>query len=286
MPSKEDKEVLEYLRSFKGGHVRRVVDQIHASGEVSSFITATSGTSVPQSVTTTQSQRRKSKTSIPTRPIKSAVKFHIKRLERKIAEQSKSTSARGKLRYSFPLPQPNRLESTSTRSKARFSCPPLPPRTYLRITVSPRFASYPKQQYQKSWDNDDDTTVSTVSMSSMSMNSSYSNRSIMEIKFEGSFPNTERSSSAFFGSPSNESIQKIGLIDIDTCNELTPSYEQPRFSFLDSPSETSKAVEEENEKRFANCYFIFSIFLLSVKGIDPIAVCTIYILLEIFRQHV
>ena len=263
MPNKQDTDLLEYLRTHKSSHVRLAVQKIHASFEASSSFMK-SATSRPSGVPAapTTPVRRTTVSSTPT--TNSAVKRHVEHLERKIIEQSE----------------------TKTRNESLLS---LSPRSHQRITVSPRYAFSPKQLYHKAgWDNDDDTTVSTVSISSMSMGSSLSvDRPIMEIRFERSSLG-ERPSTNMFGSPSSDAICKIEHISIlDAAFDGAVSYAQTLSTSRGCPSETTSSTEAEEgpEKGVFHYYFVLSVLLLSAKGVDPFVVCTIYLWLEIFRQH-
>ncbi|KAL7444042.1 hypothetical protein ACHAXM_009257 [Skeletonema potamos] len=213
---------------------------------------------------TTPTQRRTTNASKSTN---TAVKRRIEQLERKIIEQSEKTG----------------------NNKSLMLLSQLPPRSHQKITDSPRAVS-PKQLYQKSgWDNDDDTTVSTVSISSMSMSSALSVDRPMEIRFELSCLK-ERPTAELFGSPSSDAIRKIEHICVlDSSCSGSPSISSDTqtlsTSLAFSLSSSSIKVEDPKEGSF-NYYFLLSVFLLSAKGVDPVAICTIYLLLEIFRQHV
>ncbi len=268
MPNKQDTELLEYLRTRKSSHVRRAVEKLHAALECSP--SASASPAAPLRTPTTQRRTTKASTSTNT-----AVKRRIEQLERKIIEQSEKTGNNKSLLLLSPLP---------------------PLRSHHRITVSPRYHAFsPKQLYHKSgWDNDDDTTVttaSTVSISSMSMSSSLSVDRPIEIRFERSCLK-ERPTTELFGSPSSsDAIRKIEHISI-----LDPSYsgsasisssDMQTLSTSQDSSKSSSSVKVEDRKGgFVQLLFVFSVFLLSAKGVDPVAICTIYLLLEIFRQHV
>eukprot|EP00577_Skeletonema_sp_RCC1716_P017671 CAMPEP_0113422814 /NCGR_PEP_ID=MMETSP0013_2-20120614/28664_1 /TAXON_ID=2843 ORGANISM="Skeletonema costatum, Strain 1716" /NCGR_SAMPLE_ID=MMETSP0013_2 /ASSEMBLY_ACC=CAM_ASM_000158 /LENGTH=256 /DNA_ID=CAMNT_0000310589 /DNA_START=179 /DNA_END=946 /DNA_ORIENTATION=+ /assembly_acc=CAM_ASM_000158 len=255
MPNKQDTDLLEYLRTHKSSHVRLAVQKIHASFEASSSFMK-SATSLPSGVPAapTTPVRRTTVSSTPT--TNSAVKRHVEHLERKIIEQSETT----------------------TRNESLLS---LSPRSHQRTNVSPRYAFSPKQLYHKAgWDNDDDTTVSTVSISSMSMSSLSVDRPIMEIRFERSSLGERPSTNMFRSSPSSDAICKIEHISIlDAAFDGAVSYAQTLSTSRGCPSETtsSNEAEEGPEKGVFHYYFVLSVLLLSAKGVDPFVVCTIYL---------
>ena len=261
MPNKQDTEVLESLRARKSSHVRRAVQKFHDAFEATVAIGVSSSAD-------NSTQRRTHKASASTN---SSVKRRIEQLERKIIEQSETTGNKSLLLLS-----------------------PLPPRSHQRITVSPRFAFSPKQLYQKTgWDNDDDTTVSTVSISSMSMSSSLSVDRPLEIRFERSCLK-ERPTTKLFGSPSRSDaigqIDHVSIFDFSCDGSVSISSDMQTLptSSQDCPSsKSSSSIKvEDPEKGSFNYYFIFSVFLLSAKGaVDPVVICTIYLLLEICRKH-
>jgi len=264
MPNKHDTDLLEYLRTHKSSHVRLAVQKIHASFEASSSFMK-SATSLPSEVPAAPATPTRHTTISSAPTTNSAVKRHIEHLERKIIEQSETT----------------------TRNESLLS---LSPRSHQRTNVSPRYAFSPKQLYHKAgWDNDDDTTVSTVSISSMSMSSLSVDRPIMEIRFERSSLGDERPGTNMFGSPSSDAIRKIEHISIlDAAFDGVVSYAHTLSTSRGCPSDTatsSNEVEEGPEKGVFHYYFVLSVLLLSAKGVDPFVVCTIYLWLEIFRQH-
>eukprot|EP00984_Skeletonema_dohrnii_P012599 scaffold5129_cov137-Skeletonema_dohrnii-CCMP3373.AAC.1 len=186
-----------------------------------------SATSLPSGVPAAPATPVRRTTIAYTPTTNSAVKRHVEHLERKIIEQSETT----------------------TRNESLLS---LSPRSHQRITSSPRCAFSPKQLYHKAgWDNDDDTTVSTVSISSMSMSSLSVDRPIMEIRFERSILG-ERPSTNMFGSPSSDAIRKIEHISIlDAAFDGAVSYAHTLSTSRGCPSETatsSNEVEEGPEK--------------------------------------
>ena len=271
MPNKQDREVLEYLQTHKSSHVRRAVQKIHASFRAASMRTTTSqGQEFPAPAAPVTPIRCNAKAS--TSPIKSAVKRRIEELERKIIEHSETTSTT----IDFLLP--------------------LSPQSHQRISHSPRYAVSPKKLYHTlGWGNDDDdTTVSTVSISSMSMSSSLTvDRPFMEIRFERSNL-TERVSPNMLGSPSSDAIRKIEHISIfDSSSDASVSSVGQIMlpTFQESPSETettttlSTEVEEGPEKAVFHFYVVLFALLLSTRGVDPVAILTIYLWLEIFRLH-
>ena len=217
MPNKQDTDLLEYLRTHKSSHVRLAVQKIHASFEASSSFMK-SATSLPSGVPAAPATpiRRTTISSTPT--TNSAVKRHVEHLERKIIEQSETT----------------------TRNESLLS---LSPRSHQRTNVSPRYAFSPKQLYHKAgWDNDDDTTVSTVSISSMSMSSLSVDRPIMEIRFERSCLGERPSTNMFGSSPSSDAICKIEHISIlDAAFDGAVSY---AHTLRGCPSETATSSNE------------------------------------------
>lgn len=191
-----------------------------------------------------------------------AVKRRIEELEHKIQTIEQSS------------------ETTTTRKDFPLS---LTPRSHHRIAHSPRYAVSPKKLYHSSgWGNDDDdTTLSTVSISSMSMSSSLTvERPFMEIRFE-------RSNS---GSPSSDAIRKIEHISIlDSSFDASVSSDGHMISsFQESPSETTTTTAlstvEEGLGVF-HFYIVLFALLLSTKGVDPVVMLTIFLWLEIFRLH-
>jgi len=255
MPNK-DSELLEYLRTRKGSYVKRLTQKIEAAFQVKPIPRPPSSSPPPPPPTTPQQY-----TASATATTSTAVKLRIEYLERKIQGQSETKSGDRSTLLLTPV----------VRSSHQFS---------------PRYAFSPKRNYHKSspgWDNDDDTTVSTVSISSMSFSSSSlisSTDRPVDVGFVGRtyYLKEKTLSTKLFGSPSSsDEIQNIGHISI-----LDSTYDTIPPSPHDCPS-----TEEDSEQRgssFSDYYCVFSVFLLSLKGaVDPTAVCTVYLLLEIFR---
>jgi len=110
----------------------------------------------------------------------------------------------------------------------------------------------------------------------------------MEIRFERSSLGERPSTNMFRSSPSSDAICKIEHISIlDAAFDGAVSYAQTLSTSRGCPSETtsSNEAEEGPEKGVFHYYFVLSVLLLSAKGVDPFVVCTIYLWLEIFRQH-
>ena len=247
--NKQDAELLEYLQTHKSSHVKQAVQKIHASFEeaASSRFPASPRTPI----------RRNTKASKST--TNSPVKRRINELERKIIEQSETTT------------------TTTTRNNYLLS---LTPRSRRRITG--HVFNSPKRLWGN---NDDDTTISTVSISSLSMSSSSTvDRPILDISFER--PSLlEKPSINIFGSCSSDAIRKIDHISVldSSFNGSVSSGAQMLPFSQDCPSETtlSNEVEESPDKCVLHYnYFVLSILLLCAKGVDPVAICTIYLWLE------
>eukprot|EP00986_Skeletonema_menzelii_P012433 scaffold6867_cov159-Skeletonema_menzelii.AAC.4 len=254
MSSMRDAELLEYLKTHKSSHVRRAVQKIQAS-----FEEATTSRFPALPVTPIRRTAKASKSTT-----KSPVKRRIEELERKINEQSETTTSNDSLLS-------------------------LSPRSRQQIAVSPRYAfNSPKQL----WGNDDDTTLSTVSISSLSMSSSLTvDRPIMDISFERSSLAERPITNNMFGS-SSDAIRNIGHITIlDSSFDRWVSSDARMLSFLqDCPSETTLSNEVEERESLDKgvlhyYYFVLSVLLLCSKGVDPVAIFTVYLWLEIFRQH-
>ena len=253
----KDSELLEYLRTRKSSYVKRAIQKIEASFQVKP-ITRPSSSPPPPPPTTPQQY-----TGTATATISTAVKLQIEHLERKIQGQSETKSGDRSTLLLTPV----------VRSSHQ---------------LSPRYPFSPKWNYDKSspaWDNDDDTTVSTVSISSMSFNSSSlslsTDRRPVDIGFVGRtyYLKEKTLSTKLFGSPSSsDDIQSIGHISI-----LDSSYDGSAIP--SSPHDyPSTEDSEQRGSSFSNYYCVFSVFLLSLKGLDPAAICTVYLLLEIFRK--
>lgn len=254
--SNKDSELLGCLLTRKGGYVKRAIQRIEAAFQVKP-ITRPSSAPPPPPPTTPQQYTAKATTTTTT---STAVKLRIERLEHKIHGQSETKSGDKSTLLLTPI----------VRSNHQFS---------------PRYAFSPKRNYHKlspGWDNDDDTTVSTVSISSMSFSSSSSTgRRPVDIGFVGRtyYLKEKNLSTKLFRSPSSsDDIQNFGHISI-----LDSSYD----GLVIPSSPHDYPSDEDSEQRgssFSNYYCIFSVILLSVKGaVDPAAICTVYLLLEIFR---
>lgn len=249
MPNKQDTELLECLRNSKSSHIQRAVENLIENGLEINFRRAIAiescfvdsslrRSSVPPASLRIATQRRSSKAAPPSS--NNAVKRYIEHFEQKILREQS--------------------ELNGNKSVLLRSLLSAVPRSHQRVTVSPKFAFSPKKFYHKSgWDSDDDTTVSTASISSVSMSSSV-------------------------GSPSRGAICKIieNVSILDSSHSGSASISDD-FS-LCLCNKTSSVELEDPETVSWSYYFVFSVFLLSAKGsVDPFALCTIYLLLEIFR---